>query len=84
MLDASECPPTFSVPYEMVQGIIAGGEAALKPGHRSQRRRSGFGRARSRAPGDFTARTSLVGIAASGRTPYVLGAIAAARQHGRR
>ena len=34
VLDASECPPTFSVPYDMVQGIIAGGETGSQPGYR--------------------------------------------------
>ena len=78
ILDAAECPPTFNVSPELVQGIIAGGESALArateateddpaSGTRDLLER-GFG------PGDV-----LCGIAAIGRTPYVLGAVAAAR-----
>jgi N-acetylmuramic acid 6-phosphate etherase len=81
VLDASECPPTFNVPPDLVRGIIAGGERALtraaegveddpEAGARDVLA-SGFG------PGD-----ALVGIAASGRTPYVLGAVEAARKMG--
>ncbi len=81
VLDASECPPTFGVPPEMVQGIIAGGERGAHPRHRGDRRRSRDRRARSAARG-FTAADMLAGIAASGRTPYVLGAVAEARRLG--
>ncbi len=79
VLDAAECPPTFGVPPELVRGIMAGGERALshslegveddpEAGARDLEA-AGFG------PGD-----ALVGIAASGRTPYVLGAIGKARK----
>jgi N-acetylmuramic acid 6-phosphate etherase len=91
VLDASECPPTFSVPPGLVQGIIAGGDAALRTssehtedspeeGERDLAA-SGFGIANST---DAAAPTPdvLVGIAASGRTPYVLGAILHARSLG--
>lgn len=81
VLDASECPPTFSVPPEMVQGIIAGGEAALSRATETTEDDPAIGvrdlAARGFAPGDV-----LVGIAASGRTPYVLGAVAEARRMG--
>src|SRR5258705_10837499 len=70
VLDAAECPPTFNVPPEMVQGIIAGSERALT--------RSAEGAEDSPAAGvqdltdrGFTSRDVLVGIAASGRTPHV-------------
>lgn len=81
VLDASECPPTFSVPPEMVQGIIAGGEAALSRATETTEDDPAIG-ARDLAAHGFTGRDVLVGIAASGRTPYVLGAIAEARQRG--
>jgi N-acetylmuramic acid 6-phosphate etherase len=75
VLDASECPPTFSVPPEMVQGIIAGGPAALSRATEATEDDPAIG-ARDLTERGFTARDVLVGIAASGRTPYVLGAIA--------
>jgi N-acetylmuramic acid 6-phosphate etherase len=81
VLDASECPPTFSVPPEMVQGIIAGGPAALSRATEVTEDDPVMG-ARDLAERGFTARDVLVGIAASGRTPYVLGAIAEARRLG--
>jgi N-acetylmuramic acid 6-phosphate etherase len=81
VLDASECPPTFSVPYEMVQGIIAGGEAALSRATEASEDDPASGERDLLARG-FTASDTLVGIAASGRTPYVLGAIQAARTLG--
>jgi N-acetylmuramic acid 6-phosphate etherase len=81
VLDASECPPTFNVPKDLVRGIIAGGEAALSRAAEASEddpqagardlMASGFG------PGDV-----LIGITASGRTPYVLGAVAKAREIG--
>jgi N-acetylmuramic acid 6-phosphate etherase len=81
VLDASECPPTFSVPPEWVQGIMAGGEAALSRATEASEDDPALG-ARDLAARGFTARDVLVGIAASGRTPYVLGAIAEARRLG--
>ena len=81
VLDASECPPTFSVPPEMVQGIIAGGPAALSRATEATEDDPAIG-ARDLLERGFTARDVLVGIAASGRTPYVLGAIAEARRLG--
>jgi N-acetylmuramic acid 6-phosphate etherase len=81
VLDASECPPTFSVPYDLVQGIIAGGERALWQATEASEDDSESG-ARDLMARGFTAADALVGIAASGRTPYVLGAVAKARESG--
>lgn len=81
VLDASECPPTFNVPYEMVQGIMAGGMDALYKAVESQEDSAPAG-ARDLAARGFNAHDTLCGIAASGRTPYVLGAVAAARAIG--
>jgi N-acetylmuramic acid 6-phosphate etherase len=81
VLDASECPPTFGVPPEMVQGVIAGGPAALSRATEATEDDPAVGVHDLQARG-FTARDVLVGIAASGRTPYVLGAIAEARRLG--
>ncbi len=81
VLDASECPPTFGVPAELVQGIIAGGYDAL---HRATEaseddREAGARDAEARG---VTGRDALVGIAASGRTPYTIGAVEFARGAG--
>ncbi|MGD0869597.1 MAG: N-acetylmuramic acid 6-phosphate etherase [Bryobacteraceae bacterium] len=81
VLDASECPPTFNVPPEMVQGIIAGGEAALSQATETTEDDPATG-ARDLEIRGFTASDVLVGIAASGRTPYVLGAVGKARRMG--
>jgi len=81
VLDASECPPTFGVPPELVQGIIAGGDVALRTSVEGAEDDASVGAADLKAAG-FTAKDALVGIAASGRTPYVLGAIGYARSLG--
>ena len=81
VLDASECPPTFSVPPEMFQGIIAGGEPALARATETTEDDPAIG-ARDLAVRGFRPEDVLVGIAASGRTPYVLGAVAEARRLG--
>ena len=84
VLDASECPPTFGVPRDLVQGIIAGGDPALrvsKEGAEDSREQGGIdllANGFNQSPGLDV----LVGIAASGRTPYVLGAMETAKQHG--
>ncbi|TCK71908.1 N-acetylmuramic acid 6-phosphate etherase [Acidipila rosea] len=72
VLDASECPPTYNTPPEMVVGIIAGGDVALRNAVELAEDDPGQGRADLEAHG-FSAKDVLVGIAASGRTPYVLG-----------
>jgi N-acetylmuramic acid 6-phosphate etherase len=81
VLDASECPPTFSVDASLVQGLIAGGDRALRLSseHSEDSREEG---ARDLAAAGFAEADTLVGIAASGRTPYVLGAIDHARSLG--
>lgn len=81
VLDAAECPPTFHVSPELVQGIIAGGSAALTRSTEATEDDPEAGW-RDLADRGFTARDALVGIAASGRTPYVLGAVADARAGG--
>nr|WP_121270677.1 N-acetylmuramic acid 6-phosphate etherase [Pedobacter schmidteae] len=81
IVDASECPPTFGVPFDWVVGIIAGGDTAIR-------------KAVENAEDDTTqawidlqeyninAKDCLVGLAASGTTPYVIGGLNTARQHG--
>ena len=81
VLDASEIPPTFSAPPGMVQGIIAGGEAALSRATEASEDDAAAG-VRDLLAHGFTAGDVLVGIAASGRTPYVLGAVAEAGRMG--
>jgi N-acetylmuramic acid 6-phosphate etherase len=81
VLDAAECPPTFNVPPDMVQGIIAGGEAALARATETTEDDPAAG-VRDLLAHGFAARDVLAGIAASGRTPYVLGAIAEANRMG--
>lgn len=81
VLDAAECPPTFGVDPELVQGIMAGGERALAHPTESTEDDPAIG-ARDLLARGFTERDVLVGIAASGRTPYVLGAVAEARRIG--
>ena len=81
VLDASECPPTFGVSPEMVKGIIAGGERALR--HPIE----GAEDSKAQAVVDlqtiqFSSKDVLVGIAASGRTPYVIGALEYAKNLG--
>lgn len=81
VLDASECPPTFSVPPDLVQGIIAGGDSALRTSSEAAEDSPETG-ARDLALRNLTADDTVCGIAASGRTPYVLGAITYARSLG--
>ena len=81
VLDASECPPTFSVPATLVVGIIAGGDSALRMSAEKAEDDPGQGAADLKARA-FEQKDALVGIAASGRTPYVLGAIDYARSIG--
>jgi len=81
VLDAAEIPPTFGAPATLVTGIIAGGEPAVSRAAEASEDDAAAG-ARDLASRGFTARDALVGLAASGRTPYVLGAIAEARRLG--
>jgi N-acetylmuramic acid 6-phosphate etherase len=81
VLDASECPPTFNVPEEMVTGLIAGGDYALRHAVEGIEDQPEAGAADLTEAG-FTGKDFLVGIAASGRTPYVLGAVDKASEMG--
>ena len=81
VLDASECPPTFQVPPELVQGVIAGGEPALSRSTEASEDSPEMGAQDLESRG-FTGSDALVGITASGRTPYVLGAVKAAQSMG--
>ncbi len=80
-LDASECPPTFNLPPEMVIGSVAGGPIALTLAVEDLEDSAEAGTADAERLG-VTKTDTLVGIAASGRTPYVLGAIARAKEVG--
>jgi N-acetylmuramic acid 6-phosphate etherase len=83
VLDAAECPPTFRTPPRMVEGIIAGGEAAMFRAQEGAEDQPNDGAvkmdARRIGPADV-----VVGIAAGGTTPFVQGALARARQRGAR
>ena len=81
VLDASELPPTFGVPDTWVQGIIAGGDQALRHAveHAEDSEVQGWIDLQKFHP---TTDDSVLGIAASGTTPYVIGAIRQARQNG--
>lgn len=81
VLDASECPPTFSTDPETVQGIIAGGPAALRDAVEGAEDDTAAGAALVDEH-LVTAADAVVGLTASGRTPYVLAAIEAARSVG--
>jgi N-acetylmuramic acid 6-phosphate etherase len=81
VLDASECPPTFNTQPQLVQGLIAGGDRALRHSIEKAEDDPEQGK-RDLQERDFTAADALVGIAASGRTPYVLGGLQYARELG--
>lgn len=81
VLDAAECPPTFCTPPEMVQGIIAGGAGALVRSSEGLEDRADDG-ASAIAQHQISDRDVVVGITAGGTTPYVQGALKAARQRG--
>jgi N-acetylmuramic acid 6-phosphate etherase len=81
VLDASECPPTFGVPHGMVIGLIAGGPGALLKAVEGAEDDAALGEADLVAL-NLTATDMVVGLAASGRTPYVIGALRYARQLG--
>lgn len=81
VLDASECPPTFSVPATMVVGIIAGGDVALRNAVEGAEDSFDDGATAIHA-NDVGELDVVVGIATSGRTPYVLGALREAHRRG--
>jgi len=81
ILDAVECPPTYSVPDSMVVGLIAGGERAIIKAVEGAEDNPVLAQQDLAAIG-FSSKDVLVGIAASGRTPYVLGGLEMARSLG--
>ncbi|HEX8737788.1 MAG TPA: N-acetylmuramic acid 6-phosphate etherase [Pyrinomonadaceae bacterium] len=81
VLDASEIPPTYGVSYELVQGVIAGGYDALYKATEASEDNRAAGAEDLKKRG-LTAKDSVVGIAASGRTPYTIGALDYARETG--
>lgn len=79
--DASELPPTYGVPFDLVIGLIAGGDGALRKAvERAEDDLEGAWR--DLAPFHPTAKDTLIGIAASGTTPYVVGGLREARKQG--
>jgi N-acetylmuramic acid 6-phosphate etherase len=81
VLDAAECPPTFSSPPEWFQALIAGGDRALRHAVEGAEDSEESGERDLRERG-FTSQDFLIGLAASGRTPYVIGAALYARKIG--
>ena len=81
VLDASEIPPTFGVDYDLVQGIIAGGYDALYKATEASEDNAEAGVDDLKARG-LSSKDAVVGIAASGRTPYTIGAVEYARSIG--
>lgn len=81
VLDASECPPTFGIPHGVVIGLIAGGPAALVTSVEGAEDDEGLGISDLQAQ-NLSANDMVIGLAASGRTPYAIGALRYARQLG--
>ena len=81
VLDASECPPTYGVPPGLVIGLIAGGDGALRNSVESAEDSAGQAW-RDLAPHRPGPEDTLIGLAASGTTPYVIGGLRTAREHG--
>lgn len=81
VVDASECPPTFGVPFEMVQGIIAGGEGAMFRAVEGAEDKPDEG-ATVMDEKNVGANDVVCGIAASMRTPFVIGAVRRAKERG--
>jgi len=81
ILDASECPPTYGTPPELVQGVIAGGPEAIQNAAEGAEDSEELGREDVNKRG-IAAPDIVIGIAASGRTPYVLGALKQAAENG--
>jgi N-acetylmuramic acid 6-phosphate etherase len=81
VVDASECPPTFGVPFDLVVGIIAGGDTAIRKA--VENAEDDWNQAwLDLKPYNLNENDTLVGIAASGRTPYVIGGLNEARKAG--
>ncbi|MEP5614072.1 MAG: N-acetylmuramic acid 6-phosphate etherase [Cyclobacteriaceae bacterium] len=81
IVDASECPPTFGVPHDLVVGLIAGGDGAIRKAVEFAEDDATQGW-KDLKEFNIAENDSLIGIAASGSTPYVIGAINAANAHG--
>ncbi|NQX90917.1 MAG: N-acetylmuramic acid 6-phosphate etherase [Flavobacteriales bacterium] len=81
IVDASECPPTFGVPHDWVIGIMAGGDQAIRKAveFAEDDSQQGF---KDLKEYDINDQDVVIGIAASGTTPYVIGALKACREHG--
>lgn len=81
IVDASECPPTFGVPHGLVVGIVSGGDGAIRKAveFAEDDREKGWLDLQAY---DVSEKDTVIGIAASGRTPYVIGAIEKSRQAG--
>lgn len=81
IVDASECPPTYGVPHGLVVGIMAGGDTAIRKSveHAEDDPAQAWKDLQAFNP---TPTDSIIGIAASGRTPYVIGGVSDARRHG--
>jgi N-acetylmuramic acid 6-phosphate etherase len=81
ILDASECPPTYGVPFDMVQGIIAGGDSAIRKAVEFAEDNTEAAIADLLQAGAKKGDV-VVGLSASGKTPYVMGGLEAARKQG--
>ncbi|KXG78434.1 N-acetylmuramic acid 6-phosphate etherase [Fervidicola ferrireducens] len=81
ILDASECPPTFGVNSELVQGVIAGGDMAIKSSVEGAEDDDFMGK-KDLQNRNLSSKDSVVGLTASGRTPYVVGGLKYAREIG--
>lgn len=81
ILDASECPPTYGVPFDLVIGLIAGGDNAIRRAVENAEDDTAQGW-KDLQQYNISDKDVLVGIAASGTTPYVIGALLAAREFG--
>lgn len=81
VLDASECPPTFGVPHNWVIGLIAGGDSALRKAVENAEDNTNLAW-KDLQNYNITDKDVLVGIAASGTTPYVIGGLETAKKHG--
>jgi N-acetylmuramic acid 6-phosphate etherase len=81
VVDASECPPTYGVPFGLVVGLIAGGDVAIRKAveHAEDDAEQAW---KDLGEYDINDTDSLIGIAASGTTPYVIGGVKMARQQG--
>lgn len=81
IVDASECPPTYGVPHGLVVGIMAGGDKAIRKSveHAEDDPSQAWKDLQEFQPAPID---SIIGIAASGRTPYVIGGVSDARRHG--